>query len=404
MSLVHRLKIRSKVVTGLGAMAYGLRAPSWARHFSGRIAIAGVVGLLAWTSSHSVATASETRGYVVSWFVMASNAHDGDCPGGLNLDVNAHQRKLLKDMGKSAAEIDKLEKAGGMAAAGELQYRGRINDKPVYIYTNPATWPDPKIHTLEAKYIAGFNLDGRSGARDFIDPETQEVGIDDMAYRALGCYDAQRAPSGHRPSFLSSSWDTVRDAMPAWIIEVSGIDDPLNDDDVEVGVYHAIESMVRNPTSGDAQADITYQISPNPRMQNKTHGKIKNGILITNPFPMYMLGDLMYIPEYDFRDARLRLPISPSGPDKTVQGILGGYLPWKTVYWGTCGNIAYFCESTHSYDPTGIYYALSRMADAYPDPKTGENTHISTSFSIEVTTAFIVHPGRTSVVRLGAIQ
>jgi hypothetical protein len=350
-------------------------------------ALWGFCALLAPTS----AIADETRGFVVSWFTMASSAQDGDCSQGLNLDVDAHQRKVLADLGKSPEEIEKLVGGGVPTLQNLLQRRGRVQGQPVYIYLNPASLPDPKIKTLDGRLSVGFNLDGKLGPLDFVDPETKEPGIDNRAYRALGCYDAQRAPLGHRPSFLSSSWDTVRDAMPAWVIEVSKIDDPMNDDDVEITMSQAVESMVRNPATGDAQPDTTYQIWPNSRTHSKARGKITNGVLITAPFSVYLLGDPMYIPEYDFIKARLRLPIAPKDSNRTVKGVMGGYLPWKTVYWGTCGNIGMFCETTHSYDPSGIFYALTRMADAEPDPNTGTNTRISTAFSIEATTAFIVH-------------
>jgi hypothetical protein len=320
---------------------------------------------------------------------MSAHSQEGDCAAGLNPDVEEHQRQVLKALGKSKEEIEKI--AGNVGSlAPVIQMRGRVGDAPAYIYTNPATLPDPKINLLTGTISPGFNLDGKIGAKDFKDPETNERGVDNMAYRALGCYDAQRAPPGHRPSFLSSSWDTVRDAMPAWLIEISDIDDPVNDPDVQIGVYQAVESMLRNPTTGDAQADVTYQISDNPRTQNIGRGQIKNGMLITQPFDLYMLGDTMYIPEYSFRQARLRLEVTPSSPERTVKGVLGGYHPWKTIYWGTCGNIALFCETTHSYDPSGIFYALSKLADAYPDPKTGDNSHISVSFSVDAAVAFVV--------------
>jgi hypothetical protein len=334
--------------------------------------------------------AAETKSYVVSWFVMASNAYDGDCPDGLNLDVEQHQRHVLAQLGKSEQEIDALAgNVGGLAKI--IQHRGKINGEPVYIYTNPASLPDPKIKLLKGKQSVGFNLDGKEREADFADPITKDRGVDNMAYRALGCYDAQRAPLGHRASFGSSTWDTSRNAMPAWLIEITGIDDLVNDPAVEVGIYQAAEPMARNPATGDAQPDMTYRVLNNPRVKNKAIGRIANGQLITEPFALYMLGDLMYMPEYEFQQARLRLPILPSGPDQMVSGVLGGYQPWKTVYWGICGLTALFCETTHSYDPTGIYYALSQLADAHPDPSTGKNTHISVSYMLEATPAFTVH-------------
>ena len=55
-----------------------------------------------------------------------------------------------------------------------------------------------------------------------------------------------------------------------------------------------------------------------------------------------------------------------------------------------------FSETSVSHDVPGIWYALKRMADAYPDPKTGENTAISTAYRIDAVPAFIVHDEKTA--------
>jgi len=57
-----------------------------------------------------------------------------------------------------------------------------------------------------------------------------------------------------------------------------------------------------------------------------------------------------------------------------------------------------FNEAVVSLDIPGIYYALKRMADAYPDPKTGENTAISGAYVVEAVPAFIIHSDKTASV------
>jgi len=59
-----------------------------------------------------------------------------------------------------------------------------------------------------------------------------------------------------------------------------------------------------------------------------------------------------------------------------------------------------FGQRTQSVDRRArIYYALKKLADAYPD-STGQNQYISSSYWIEAVPAFIAHPNadKTSMV------
>jgi hypothetical protein len=38
-----------------------------------------------------------------------------------------------------------------------------------------------------------------------------------------------------------------------------------------------------------------------------------------------------------------------------------------------------------------FYYAMKRLADSSPDPKTGENKEISTAYEVEAVPAFVIH-------------
>jgi hypothetical protein len=45
-----------------------------------------------------------------------------------------------------------------------------------------------------------------------------------------------------------------------------------------------------------------------------------------------------------------------------------------------------------------MYKVIRRLADAYPDPETGENTHISHAYKVEATQVFIIHPDEASSI------
>jgi hypothetical protein len=346
------------------------------------------IGAVLSTSTSSLA--AETRGYVLSWFYPSSYSQEGDCPKGLNPSVEDNFKRILKSMGKTPDEIAQITKNSNGAMMGIMPKRGKIGGTPVNVYVNPASVPDPQAHTVEGNKSYGFNLDGKNGPKDFVDPETGEKGVDNAVFRALGCFTPHRATPPDRPSYAAGEWDMVRDAMPAFLIEISGIDSDVNDENVEVGIYQALEPIVRNAYSGNPERDRTFRADPSARVQNVTRGSIKNGILSVEPFDVNLIFDHMWIPEFHFRGAKLRLKL---GADGSLNGVMGAYHEWKPIYWGTAIT-GVFGETVISYDMPSVYYALKKTADAVPDPKTGENTMISGTWGIEAVPAFIVHESK----------
>lgn len=354
--------------------------------FVGRSALALTIGTVLAIGSSGYAAASETKGYVVKWFHMATYSDDKACPDGINPRSEEIFLRILNDMEMPPEKIEEI-----MADFPNTMYyyagrRGKIDGKPVDVYLNPTSVPDPLIKTVQGTDGLGFNLDGKDTAEDFVDVETGERGVDNQLYRALGCIGSLRSAPGELPTHPSIQWDMVRDQMPAWLVEISGIDDPLNDDDVQVSVYRAREPIVRDAVA-EPQSDMTFHVDPNPRMQNRVRGVIKNGVLTTEPFDFYMIGDPFAIPEYDLAEARLRFTWNKDG---NLSGILGGYQSWEMIYWSFAagGSVN---EANVSIDVPGIYYALRNMADGRPDPETGMNMAISSSYIVEAVPAFIEH-------------
>lgn len=339
------------------------------------------------------ASAADDRGYVVSWFHRASYSQDGDCPEGLNPNADLMVRGILKNLGKTSDEIEKLMVGfpNNPAIRPLIVNRGRINGEPVNIYQNPASAPDPMVHTVKGHLAYGFNLDGKVKPDDFVDPETQEAGVDNQLYRALGCFHTERAMPPERPSYPAIQWDMTRDQMPAWLIRIEGVqanaDGTIRDGDATVHLDRAKSAVLRN-VAGEPQADMTFHADSDARSQNTVRGKIVNGMFVSEKFTFNMVDDPFAVPEYHLTDARLRLTINRDG---TVKGILGGYQAWMPLYisYGLPGSTN---EVNLSVDVPGIYYALKKMADADPDPQTGQNRAISCAFVIEGIPAFVVKP------------
>ncbi len=360
---------------------------------SGRWALRAVTGCTAAFFGMALAghaARAETRGYVVSWFYMSAASQDNDCPDGFNPTSEKFATKILLDMGKKPEELPPYFKDYPANMYGAIVMRGKVNGKPVNIYSNPTAEPDPQIKTAKGHVAYGFNLDGKDGPDDFVDPETGEHGVDDMAYRALGCFIAQRGAIGTRPTYPVIQWDGARDQSPAWLIEIKGIEadgaGKVKDGDVQVGIYRATGPVTRN-AKGDPQADMTFAVDTNPRLQNSVHATVKNGVVTTDSFEMYMLQDPFGVTEHHFKQTKIRLALNPDG---TLKGILGGYQPWLPIYtsFALGGSVN---ELNLSIDAPGIYYALKRLADAYPDAS-GQNQYISSSYVVEAVPAFIAHP------------
>ncbi len=353
---------------------------------------AGVMaGLLSQTAFVHTASAAQTRSFAVGWFVQAANSYDGDCPEGVNPLPEDMFRSELKAVGTTPEQIEAIMgdlKGGNSTAATKsaIINRGRIDGKPVNAYTYPTSSHDVGFHEVKGQYAFGFNLDGKEDAKSFEDPETHEKGIDNQYWRAMGCNINHRGSPKEVPTEWALHWDNERDKMPAWLISVTG-DDLTKDGDVTVNFYKALEHVSRD-ANGYVRSDSTFRVDPDHRWHNTLKGKLKNGLITVNqPGEIHLSGDPYGLTELDMTGARLRLKLNEDG---TAEGVLGGYIPWRRVFF-VYGSSGYNEETMIGTDIPGAYYALRRHADAYPDPKTGENTAISTAWRITAVPAYAIH-------------
>ncbi len=354
-----------------------------------RALMVSVVALATAGVSVSAASASETRAYAVKWFHYANYSQDSDCPDGINPNSQGIFQRILEERGVPPDEIEKQMEdfpySMYMAGVGS---RGVIDGKPANAYLNPTSTKDPMLHLGQGKTAYGFNLDGKESAEDFVDPESGERGVDNQFFRAIGCSSQLRSAPGEVPTYPEIQWDMMRDHMPAWIIEFFDIDSIESDDDVGVRVVRAKEPIRRN-ANGLPQADMTYTIDPDPRMANNVaRGKIKDGVFTSDePINFFMVGEGFAQAEYALRDARYRFNLND---ETALTGIVGGYHDWRVIYtsWALSGTVL---EVNASFDIPGLYYALRKTADAYPDPETGQNAFISSAYWFDAVPAFIGH-------------
>ena len=357
--------------------------------FSFKIALGAATAAVALLGAQSVA--AESKSFVIASFMQAAYSYDGDCPDGINPLPEDNFRTQLRAIGYTEARIEEILadlKGGssGPVTRSELINRGRINGVPVSAYTYPTSVKDIGFHEVKGKFAIGFNLDGRETEKNYEDPFTHEKGVDNQYWRAVGCNINHRGSPEVEPSKWMLTWDNNRDKMPAWLFTISG-EDLSKDGPVTVTFQKALERVTRD-ANGFVRADSTFRIDHDPRWANKAMpGVIKDGVLtVSQPGEIHLSGDPYHLTELDMTGARLRLSLKP-GQDGKIEGVLGGYIPWQRVFF-VYGSSGYNEETMLGTDIPSVFYALRRHADAYPDPKTGENTAISTSFRIVALPAF----------------
>ena len=302
-----------------------------------------------------------------------------ECPAGLQPGEVAQFKAQPDPLGH-------LHKFGGTT-----QNRGPNGENANY---SPLAIEDPlPFNELKTKVGYGFNLDGTTDGHatpkslaheKFTSPEGEQV--DNQMARVLGCVQGWRK-NGFMAEFYSKEVETS--PVNRHLIEITGVDDETNDPDVEVAIFKGRDRLVRT-ASGAFVPFISHRIDERfPQYMFKTHGRIVDGVLITDPIPLARVPLLqIQIPdERHIHDLTLRLKLTANG----AEGLLGGYeelATWWNVHSKSPGS------DVGKYSPTALYKAAHRYADGYPDPATGQATAISVAYQVSAVRALIVHPGR----------
>lgn len=331
------------------------------------------------------AQAGETKSFAVNMFVLATIATDANCPEGLNPLSDEFYARELRRLGYSQGEVEELMADFPSGPYVDLvTNRGRIDGKPANIYAYPWSQPDPELMPVLGSDGYGFDLDGKTEADDFIDPETGERGVDNGIWRALGCVHNFHVSLPNFANRSYSTWDGIRDTSGAVLLQVTA-DDWTNDDSVTVTIDKAIDTIIRD-ANGNTVRNMTFRVDPSSRSRTVAQGRIEDGVLITEPFTMHFVSDPGLMPEFHLDEARLRIKFHEDG---SLVAYLGGYHDWMAFYWSQAQG-GWVLEHAAGLDLPGLYYALKEFADYAPDPKTGENTAISGTWMFDAVPAFII--------------
>ena len=182
-------------------------------------------------------------------------------------------------------------------------------------------------------------------------------------YRLLGCNYGFHAGFGQYEVNANENRRSNGNGMT--LIEVTGVDDPMNDDDVTVTFYRSIDQYTLDG-SGKFVPFASYRIDTQDgkaRYGDFVHGKIVNGEMITDPGDVHVpfYGNYTYM-NFQAHDLRIDLKISPDGA--SAKGIVAGYFDVNEFmhYITGIGPI----HSSGAADCPAIYAAAHKLADGYP--------------------------------------
>ncbi len=338
------------------------------------IAISSTSGVAAEDNS-GTALKNRTIGYVMTerrWSIFMPSEGKADCPHGFNNGPREQFKILFPDDGKQRTVLETQ-----LAREGEIWVPS--NTKEPYPF-----------YEAGGKISLGMNLDGRDDPEDFVSPEG-ERGVDNQLYRAIGCVngygDGVEAP-------VDQYDEQVMQMRPynRTLIELTKVDSLTNDDDVTVTAYRGLDPLRTDASGKNFMPGSSQRIDMRwgKRFIQTFHGKITNGVLTSGAADLTLPDAIVSNahPVLPIRDLRFRLKLTPEG----AEGLMGGYADIEGWYLQLNTGWSTHHQSYGQVSSPSLHRALYRLADAYPDPKTGINTAISSAFNVKFKQAFILHP------------
>jgi type VI protein secretion system component Hcp len=332
------------------------------------------------------------RTFVISWFAPVADASENQCPA-MNRKPTQDEYFALMPPERASRQRAALAGSGG-ANTTVLPYRGPDEMNVILL---PGIVGDPGHVLPVADVVRGFDLDGRDGGglhRDFVSPDGRR-GIDNQLFTLLGCVEGWR-----RRGFLPMIGNELRRAGGLSIlVDISGIDDPRNDDEVFVTLLYSADPMKRDGTSKIVLPDFTFRPNPNPEFSQdfaRFRGRMVDGAVMTDALPLVTLheGPTSTWPLFD---ARMRVELLADG---TMKATLGGYRDWRELL-----AMAFFqasdYENTIGFNAPAMYNAARRAADGLPDAETGRLNGLSAAYEMEGVPAFITPEDSARLARGG---
>jgi hypothetical protein len=336
-----------------------------------------------------------TLGFVITTWHNAiyESRFIDECPTGLARGNHYYWWTSTSPEERAALTEDGLKDRVGRI--GLMLNRGANGEN---ICLDPTSIEFPPLRTVQGKISYGMNLDGNVDGSptenscrhdNFVSPDG-EPGIDNQFYRVAGCIHAYRSIG-----YFHANPNESRKIQSLAIIlmEVTGVDDPRNDDDVEVTYYRSIDAYALDSTSQFVPYG-SYRIDTfegKPRYGDTVPGRIVDGVLTTDAKDVMLpyFGNYTY-QQMRIRDMRMKLNIGEEG--ETSSGMLAGYYDIELMYHQVMGIGGVQANAFMSCP--GLFEAAHQYADGYPDPETGKCTALSAAWNIQAVPAYIIYPLR----------
>ena len=304
---------------------------------------------------------------LIYWSLYETKDAKEECPGGLNAMGPREQFKaLFPEDGTKRKLVD-----AQLAREAEVFW--------------PDTSPEPfPVPAAVGKIAPGFNLDGKVKPADFTSPQGVP-GVDNQMFRALGCIKNYRTGG---PLYNYDTEYSKKGTAARLMIELTDVDSLVNDDDVTLTTYRGQDPLMTDATGATFQPGGTERLDLRfgQAFIHKTKAKIVNGVLISQPMEFHWptSGGI----EQWVRDARFEVKLAPD----SAEGLVGGYVDIENFYGSRIRNYTTHFHAYGQQAQASTYKIVKKMADAYPDPKTGEFTAISAAFNVKLVQVRVLHP------------
>ena len=313
-------------------------------------------------------------GYVLTnkyWAVYQTPDGTVECPKGFNLGPREQFALLFPDDGTKRTLLETQ-----LARESEIYH--------------PSTLEEPyPFYEVAGKIALGLNLDGKNDSNDFSSPDGEQGG-DNQLYRVLGCVLGYRGPDGAFYHF-SNVW-LQRYGVNRLMIEITDVESLVNDADVTVTTYRGLDSLLSDASGKGFIDGGTQRVDARwgKRFIHRFKGKIADGVLTTDTADLgipwsepFNTHTIQWI-----KDVRFKLRLTPKG----AEGLMGGYINVEDWNRRLVRSLSTHHSSYGQGSAPSLYRALRRVADAYPDPETGENTAVSAAAELRFTQVYILHP------------
>jgi predicted lipoprotein with Yx(FWY)xxD motif len=346
--------------------------------------IAATLGLAACAAPDTPAAPGEL-GFAITSFKTAGleTPYLEECPRGVAIGNDEIWWKSL-----SPRDRDRLTDGGEKEPSARRVMATLRGPRGEDVCWNPQAVQDPPLRTVESSRAIGFNLDGTTGGeatarscrhRKFVGADGRAA-VDNQMWRLVGCIHGWRANG-----YIENTADTERrnSSQGVILVRVAGVRTLEDSPSVTVSFYRSADVMPKD-SAGNILPFASYRIDGNPRYGATAKGRIRHGVLTTEPLDVRLpyFGNRVET-EFVIRDLRLELTLSETG----ARGLLGGYQDLEN-WWSYVRRMGYLVE-TAQFSCPALHAAARELADGHPDPRSGECTALSVAYAVEGVRAFV---------------